>query len=118
MAPPPGSRPTKKPTAVPWPTAGAASRQSFLDGNTASSPRGTWTAAAVGALASFRSSMKKTSEIPNRPITMGTRSIPDCKVNDPNVKRAALRTGSSPTVPSKRPSTVTAAAFQMELVAR
>ncbi len=36
----------------------------------------------------------------------------------PNVKRALLRTGSSPTVPRRSPKTVTASALVMELVAR
>ena len=51
-------------------------------------------------------------------MTIGTRSMPDCRFNVPNVKRAELRTGSSPTVPSSNPNSVIATAFHMESVAR
>ena len=62
----------------------------------------------------FDSSKMNTSEIPNRPMTMGTRSMPVWRLKVPNVKRAELRTGSRPTVPSNNPSKVTATAFPIE----
>ncbi|EKD41082.1 MAG: hypothetical protein ACD_74C00054G0001 [uncultured bacterium] len=45
------------------------------------------------------------SEIPKRPITTTTKSKPSTSFDKPKVNRCAPKTGSIPTVPSRRPAT-------------
>ena len=74
----------------------------------------------VWKISRFRlcSTFSKTSEIPKRPITRGTRPIPSFNSRMLNVNRRTPEVGSMPMIPKTTPKTAIISALGIEPEAR